>query len=205
MPVEFELPTRKVTPPGEFDYTQPETGGHFHSHDWVAFSRAVRDHRLANHIPISPQWEEELVDQMCRDNPKWPCRRIDAARHKRKGFSFAAAMGFLNFLKSWVLKHQGQYVSQEEAERRAAICARCDFNKPMSHGCGGCMTALLRAISTLKGGRKTSKDSELNACQICSCSNAVQVWMPIEPLVEAAPQDVRQTLSNISWCWKKLP
>ena len=67
------------------------------------------------------------------------------------------------------------FVSQEEAERRAAICRACIMNST-TPGCFGC-NGVRSLISKIKGSRTTDQDSELRQCGVCGCDNSVKVWI----------------------------
>ena len=207
MSLTYELSTVRETPPDGWRYTQKETGRKFSTYDWPTFENDIRSHRLANGIKLSPDWKEELQDELCKDNiekwgPNW-CRRYSTKKVKRKGFSFGAAISFLNFLWNWI-KAGGGYVEQEEAERRARICSTCEFNVELSSNCGACVSSLMSVVSKLRGGRKTSFDNKLHNCQVCSCVNKVSVHLPVEPQFAALSESVKETFKSIDYCWKKL-
>lgn len=107
-------------------------------------------------------------------------------------------MGFYRTMRG-VVKSGAQPVEQEEAERRAAICADCPRNIPIPP------CQLCRSTVNLVGhwliGKHTSKDEELKGCGVCGCSLATSVWVPVEPQREALTVDQKKILPQR--CWKK--
>ena len=106
----------------------------------------------------------------------------------------ADVVGFLDF----ALKNGFAQVSQEEAERRARICAMCPLNVPVS-GCTICDIArtMVDKASALLAGRTTEVDSKLQACAACGCQLKTKVHLDIK---------VPYRGDNFpSYCWQKEP
>ena len=108
-------------------------------------------------------------------------------------------------IKSFFLKvaswwKAGECVSQDEADRRAAICAGCELNQTaFLPGCPGC-TNMAAEVFKFIGGKKTASDAALKSCGHCGCQNSVIVWAPLDALVknetELPPVPAR--------CWKRM-
>jgi len=94
-------------------------------------------------------------------------------------------------------------VSQEEAERRALICRSCPNNGSLQFGCGACMSTVLQLLHAIIGKRKTSFDSELGACLVCSCSLKASVHVPTKVQQEGLPDSLKEEFKQIEWCWKR--
>ena len=96
-------------------------------------------------------------------------------------FQLAAMQSFLNVVGHWVagiLHGKEVFVSQEEAEKRAEICASCDLNVNIAGSCGACADRIARALAVI-GSRRTKLDEKLGACSICSCALRAAVHVPI--------------------------
>jgi hypothetical protein len=202
MPLEFELRNVNETPPNGFEYTQPESGRVFSDYTYDRFIKDIRDHRLGNGYPITPTWEEELQDEMCRKHPHWfpdHCKRIDSPKLRK--VSFASALSFLGMLSRWAFKG-AKFVPQEEAERRANICLTCPLNQPLQLGCGACQSTILQGISNLMGSHTTTLDEKLGACGICSCSLKVAVHFPLEAQQFSLTEQMKQEFKDLGYCWK---
>lgn len=93
-------------------------------------------------------------------------------------------------------------VDQDEANRRAAICAACPANVTPGN-CLSCANSGKAAaiVGVFVGERKTPYDATLQACQFCGCFNKVQVWFPLTDLQYGMSQEIRDQLP--SGCWKK--
>lgn len=84
---------------------------------------------------------------------------------------------FLGSVALWALKGF-KTVDQAEADRRAAICARCPSNKRVA-GCLSC-GGIRKMVDRLKGDRSTPFDNDLHACEECGCELKVKVWLPLD-------------------------
>lgn len=101
---------------------------------------------------------------------------------------------FLLAMTAWASKGL-RVVPQEEAVRRASICATCPYNVSTS-GCGGCRAALegLRS-SILK--ESTPLDDKLQACGVCSCDLKLLVHVPLDIAKKG-----KENLIFPKWCWQ---
>lgn len=203
MPLEYEIINHSESPPRGWTWTQPESGKTFHHYAREPFLNQIRDHRLSNGYTITADWKEELDDQLCRDNPDWfpkTCGRVGAKSGPRR-LSFAATISFLEMLGKWALSGS-PYVSQEEAEERASICASCPNNVSGDFGCGNCSAKVNQAISIIGGKRTTKLDDKLFSCGICSCQLKSAVHFPVSSQRDNLTDDMVSDFKKISFCWK---
>ncbi len=167
-------------------YAQPETGAVFTGFAYSLMRDKVIQHRRAMDIPFD---EVAFMDELCRQNTAIPCSGRVIPPGERH-MTIADVRRFLSSLSSW----DGSFVDQEEAERRATICAGCPMNVVV-HGCKGC-GGILKWVNEKLGGNVTSKDRALESCAVCGCFNAVSVWLPLEA------QNV-EGLEFPDHCWKQ--
>lgn len=88
-------------------------------------------------------------------------------------------------------------VEQEEAERRAAICAQCPKNREVS-GCLFCQHLFEEVMEKIEK-RKTRLDHRLKSCLGCKCILKAMVWYPPKVLRDTSPADAQYA----EGCWKK--
>jgi hypothetical protein len=101
-------------------------------------------------------------------------------------------------LVSWMAKGM-QFVPQEQANARAAVCANCPFNDE-PQGCTNCNMDTLRKLAEgLIGTRTTPHSSQLKACRVCSCQLAAKVWLPLRTLLDHMPDE--QVARLPAHCW----
>lgn len=173
-----------VTPPsGGFPYTQKETGYAFKEITLNNLLKVTKTHRIANNLPIGVNANAEIEDASCRELlQKYPnysgCvddHGLSAA--KPRGIGITQVLHFLQFL--WqVISKGAEPVSQEEANRRAEICAGCPNNIDI----GVCTTCKMKGLlKSLKKGN-TPHDSKLKVCSQCSCLNLAKIWWPVESM-----------------------
>jgi protein-arginine kinase activator protein McsA len=91
--------------------------------------------------------------------------------------------------------HEGQ-VSQEEADRRAAICAQCPKNtEKVTEFCIGCYArSLVSKVNDLLGSKRTAHDEKLKVCAMCHCDLKLKTWIPKSGVVD-------KTIDWPSHCW----
>lgn len=190
-----------LTPPsGAYPYRRSESGMSFRQVAFADLVKEVRDHCKANGFPIGPNFEAEVEDNSCRQllstYPNFEgCVGEDGSRPYTEGrkWHLADVRAFLNTMGR-LATSDDKFVNQEEAERRAEICARCPQNIQMPEclACGG-VTALVR---TIKGNRHTSRDNDLKICGACGCD--IQTKCHIS-------RDI-QMRDDVTWdsaCWMK--
>lgn len=197
----FALRNKMETPPGGWRFPRPDgsliTGG-----DVFDLAKKVSDYRIINNIPLGDP-ESEIQDFLCRQNPHPPCGPANRPQPKpgvkAKGVMVAR---FLNAMAQWMV--HGGHVEQEEAERRAEICAGCPWNTFLDDAaCFGCF-GLTEKVMKIIGNRKTRMDDSLRFCGLCGCSNAVSAFVPMDILARAHkldefPADVGGGVP----CWKR--
>lgn len=204
--IEFEMNT-SISPSGGWKIKHPVTGVEFKHYDYNAIRKSYTSHSIANNVMLCPDWEEEFISEMCKQNPHWgkSCIRTSMKNIEKRSLSLTAVLSFLNMMKNWALKSMSgkkAFVSQEEAERRADICASCPMNGELHFGCGACMAGVLSLIHSILGDRKTSRDNELGACLVCSCSLKAAIHIPVDVQQSGLPDHLKDDFKKIKHCWK---
>lgn len=184
-------------------YGKPISDGQFITGgDFPELVYRVGEFRIINNIPLGDP-EAEVNDWLCR-NTGAKCSPAKPAAGFAKPPSGAAIVRFLAAMAKWFVS--GDSVSQEEAERRAEICAGCRFNlPPADFSCFGCF-GLFARIAAIIGERKTRMNESLRFCGHCGCSLPVVVFTPIALLDRTHansdfPTDIGQGEQP---CWRKV-
>lgn len=205
MPIEFTIPDLNRTPPGGYEWTVAETGHTIAHYNWKAFREMVESHYLANGIELKQDWENYIIDEMCKK--KGPIWRKNCKRGiPRSGkLSLGAMLSFLRTMGNWaksLAQGQDPFVSQEEADRRSAICATCPHNIPITLGCGSCMAQISSGLQSILGGKTVKHGKECGSCGLCGCVINAAVWIPLEPQQSALNEETKEKFRNAPWCWK---
>jgi hypothetical protein len=188
---------KQVCPPGGFVHVELPSGVEFRHIVFEEILKRVRLFRIANGIPLPPGWQEEVEDAMCaRYEPSIWQYVIETPRTGKRSIRIGDVANFVRVVRAWMSEGR-QFVPQEEAERRAAICRACPERGDIE-GCTPCMK-LLETVTGLLGGRATKYDAELKGCSVCSCSNQVQVHIPLDVLQKGITPDM-QFPKQV--CWK---
>jgi hypothetical protein len=97
------------------------------------------------------------------------------------------------------------YVSQDEANRRARICASCPFKGDFVRQCGSLCGKLLETIKDFVTSRSTPYDGQLMSCRVCKCHCQAIVWVPLKyqtPHLSQHQKDQYAYAAQIHSCWK---
>ena len=200
--------SHSVIPPGKYRFTVPENGykieGLMNRGEWL---KAIRDHYISNNIPLPENYEAIADDQLCRQMPPGVCRYGDGtpARGMSPVLAAEAIIHGLESLKKAVeAKASGEpiYVAQEEANRRADICARC-WNNMTTSFCAGChaMYVISGLVSNIRGKRTTPVDDRLLTCGSCGCRTQAIVHFQKDILLSGEKPEI--TNDRPDWCWLK--
>lgn len=192
----FHIVNKMQTPNRSWVYKQPETGYVIRAIVWSDLLQKVRLHRLANGIPCNIGWEKEFENEVCelmKLSDRW-CQPVNEDGTVTRQVGFGDVVNFLKVLTAWLPKRE--WVSQEEADRRAAICAACPHNVEVA-GCSACQN-IVREITEFLGDRATGYDEKLKGCNVCGCSNRAQVHVPLDVLHKG----VSEKMQFPEACWK---
>lgn len=164
--------------------------------------------RINNNLDLGDP-SAEIQDYLCRQTPGPKCVPANPAK-PLPGVKASGGMvaRFISAMIAWMKSDQA--ISQEEADERSELCGSCSFNAPIDDlACFGCF-GILAKIAQVIGNRKTRLDSSLQHCSICGCSNAIQVWAPMDVLsrvhkFEDFPDNIGINDGNgvPVKCWKK--
>lgn len=180
------LKNKSVCPPDPlfFSYTHPETGHRSTAIDFYSWIEKCKDHRRANDLPIPSDFEEVAQDQLCSTLDS------DWCSYEKEGTWVnmrLALSDIVTVTKALLDSAVGNFVSQEEAERRAKICSMCHFNTNVG-GCGVCH----QLANLIAPGKTTSQDANLKSCAVCGCQLRAKNWIQLDTLrnnLQSARQD----------------
>ena len=204
-PQHYSMPTLDTTPPGSWRFLVKETGKWFRNYVALAdLISALRKHYTANELPIPADLQQQIIDQMCPDLPAGWCEfagHPTAESLLSRYLTFKDVLAGTKTLLSWQLQGRPR-VSKQEAEGRAAVCVRCQYNVQPG-GCPSCNSPLHQVVNAFVGGSKTNQDDNLRACKICGCSLKAKVWFPVDLIRENMPEGQQDLFPQ--WCWLARP
>lgn len=134
---------------------------------------------------------------------------IGEVRRTREQYRSGAKAAFLSWwkqspiaglLRGKVDRGEPVFVDQKEADRRAAICARCPHNiTPASKTWAQQWTdgGMLAAVEN----RKTAHHDQLAVCDVCSCELRASVWWLPDILITSM-KGMRFSQKFPAFCWK---
>jgi len=180
---------------GMWTYTQPETGVTIKDIHWGGFVKRLREHRLANDLPLHGGWVEELQDALCQQNKDLPCETVGAVTRYRTQEDvqrFVVTMLELNA--------SNELVSEEEQKRRIDICAVCPKNTTIG-GCKFC-SWLAEKTTALLAGRKIHRVAEVykRSCAACGCDITSKTAVPMAVL-KAVDEKIGDNPDYDEGCW----
>lgn len=181
----LRLRSPQETPPGYWRFPRHpgvDDGQFIYGGDIVDLTKKVLEYRVNNGLQLGNP-EEEIQDWLCRNTgaPCAPARpKSDVMPVKASGTAVAR---FLVAMASWLAS--SGVVTQEEADRRAEICAGCRWNVPIDDQiCFGCFSLTARIMQAI-GNRTTKFTDALEFCGKCGCSLKTTAWAPLEVLDKA--------------------
>src|ERR1700746_3802250 len=148
-------------PPGGWKFTEPLSGMLIYGGDYFDLREKVRKHREINLFVSGPELDRQVQEQICAgltaDARSRFCRECGPLINTGRTITLGDVKNFLAVAKAWV--KDPQFVSQDEANRRAEICAGCPKNVPIA-GCHTCRN-LVKLTVALIGHRSTPFDGKL--------------------------------------------
>lgn len=163
------------SPPGGWKYTVPETGMTIQAPYGKMLRKRVINHLLANSLPVPD--EEVLTDAICRESGHGGPYCGVAQPPPPEGvrlMTWSQAKRFISTIME--VARDRQFVSPEEAERRAAICAQCPALTSVS-GCRGCSSVFRQAAQFIRG-REVRFPKGKEFCGACGCYGPLKVLIP---------------------------
>lgn len=160
---------------------------------WPGVIRRVAKYRERAGLPPGNP-EAEVMEQACKRNPSH-CVRDDPTRAEmlKKVSLKGRILNFLASLRRMRDKTSIEFVDKPEADRRAAICAACPNNTPISEGCSSCKVALTEMRGDILG-RGRPIDSRLVGCVVTGEDLPTAIFLN-QPTIE------RPELPG--HCWRK--
>lgn len=196
-----KLLEQDTVPPGGWRYRVPETGFVIQAWSWAALVPKVVAHYQANATKPPPDLEDLVVKYACHTYAKCDEDGIPnrIARDVLKSLHVGDVIRFTQTVFD-ALK-RGEKISQDEANRRASICAGCQFNQ-QPDGCTGCNSSAVKAVvATISQAGRTPHDAQLKSCRFCGCFIQSLIWYPLATLQKFTDDTENQELPN--HCWKK--
>lgn len=197
----WRLPTSQ-SPPGEWQFRVPQTGQYFKGSNWPQLQEQLLAHYRASGYSPPEDLYGAVEEFICSNNPDYcdgDAPALKLALHQLS-HSFTNVLTGTRTLASWVAKGR-PYVSQQQAEDRAAVCVGCPFNTP-AESCSSCNKGVLKdAVMLVIGKKSTSRDAQLASCRICGCSIPAKLWLPLDSITDHMPLDRQAALPD--HCWVK--
>lgn len=189
------------SPPGGWKYTVPETGITITAPFWAVLKPRIIQHLTANRISVDDERMLQIENDACAETQppgswcqKRPPKPVEGALPH-------LTLGHLDrFLRSiWHTLVSRDFVSREEAERRAEICrTSCPLVTGGIGGCSGCYT-LLRATEKLVQSNPIQMDVEKDVCGACGCHIPLLVWCKNSALDKAAGEKMPKYQQGVCW------
>jgi hypothetical protein len=202
----LKLNSTSLVPPGGWKLVHPRSGATLVGGSYGDLVRNIRLHDRGNGWPTMT--EQEIQHTVCSaltDNSGncalyTPGEDPASAPAGRRRVTIDDAIRFAKVMQAGMLrKRDAAFVPQEEAERRAAICAVCPKNVTVL-GCTACRN-IVGWVSEVVGHKHTTYDGKLDGCEVCGCLLKVAVHVDLGIQVQGISEEMNQEFPD--WCWKK--
>ena len=187
---------------GGFRITDPATGVASFGLDFGMLVSNMSQVRRSNGVPIGIEFEDEVEQWCCRDNPA-ACTESDPDVPTRRNLTLADVINGTKVMAAFKLAGS-PIVDRTEAERRAVICKACPFNQIFSKPCAGICQELRDVVTSIVGAQGTQYDGYLNACSICGCFLMAAIWLPLDIQCKGVSDQMKRRFANVATgCWKQ--
>lgn len=203
------LKSTDISPPGGWRYKDPDTGFDYNQ-AYSSFSdlaaHVVR-YRAQNKLDPIPDLPNILSQWLCaQPNMERYCKNVFTKRtvgQYVRGLGAAAKMAGAS---------KKIYAPQEVAEKRAAICVNCEYNKP-SEDDSKARHYTDEYVQKIVGNRRTALDGKLFSCEICTCPLRSKVHISQKIVEESVTVSERYKLpsglpgldGDPIYCWQINP
>jgi hypothetical protein len=182
------------SPIGGWRYIHPTTEYRILGKSKEDLLTKVTDYAIANLLWV-PKWSD-IEEWLCSGKDLDPIGRAIMQR------DYCCNVGNVNrnardYIQGGIslVKGIGKYVSRVEAEKRAAICAKCPFNqRPENVDRIRSFTDKLAEMVVHK--LATTQDDKLFNCSVCSCNLRVKVHYPQNIVTDSLSEKVYNKLSE---------
>jgi hypothetical protein len=183
------------TPRGGWRFVDPVSGVPVSHPHHMAFLQKVSESRRSNGIPLTGNWEAEVLDEVCRQNPSIDCIDTDVPEIHMTADDVHRFLATVGEFKG------SELVSEEEHRRRADICLRCP--KMGDVNCKWCGWAAAK-ITELLAGRPIHRVAELHkkGCKACGCNLDTKTYYPLDVL-RAVDQKLGKEPEYWEECWMR--
>jgi len=194
--------TNRIPHGGSYVLNLPERGLVGSGMNFAAIVRSISEWRRANSIPVGLGFESEVEQALC-SKYEVECDDTVLSKPRKARLSLSTVLSGTKVLLAFKLAGS-PYVTQEEANRRAATCSMCAWNQDYTKPCGGACGGLKEIVSQIIGNKTTPYDDKLKSCGVCSCFAAAHIWLPLNILENGVSSDQREQFAAINNCWKKI-
>ena len=194
-------PKQSIIPPEGHHYVDTTTGTavRIEGHSYEDVAEKVLRHRLQNRVPPGNALQD-VYNYVCSTWPHF-CTQDEASPRKSANLPEHISRRTATWTGAFArTTGVDRGVSQQEAERRAAICAACPKNVRYELGvsCQSCVATTNQLSFVYRHGRSTSQDVALQACDVTSQHNRTAVWSTQLPALSETESN--QLPEN---CWRK--
>lgn len=164
----------------------------------------AKAYRRANGIPVGLGFEDEVEREVCAAYPAECIETDSRIPDRQRRYTFTDVIAGTKAMIAFKLAGS-PLVDQAEANRRAAICAKCPNNVSFVSGCNHFCGELKDIVLDLIGVKTTPHDVNLHSCAICGCYAQASVWVELGVQVQGLTDIQKlqfQTAKEQHGCWK---
>lgn len=196
----MSIPKENIVPPGGFHYEDKVQRFRVDGHSYQSVAEALLRYRLENKLPVGNPLKD-VLDYVCTNWPHF------CSPHNPPIHGGNASPAISSRISVWLsslyraartLGGSENFVTQAEADRRAAICRSCPHNVEWRHGCTGCLQGISTLGFTFRAGRTAAEEKALKGCDVIGQENATAVW--VRALPPASPSEYEALPKH---CWRK--
>ncbi len=192
-------PKEGIIPPGGFHYEDKIQHFRVEGSSYQSVAEAVLRYRLENKLNVGNPLKD-VLDYVCTNWPHFCSVHNPPINGGNANPSLASRVSvwMSGLYRAARTLPAGNFVTQEEASRRAKICEKCPLNKDWKTGCGSCLQSAVQLGYTFRAGRSVPNEKALGACEASGQENATAVW--VKGLTPLSPDEYSKLPAP---CWRK--
>lgn len=195
------FPKSSIVPPGGFHYVERHAGTEIklQAESVDTLAAVIEKYRLNNGFPLGNP-RQDVVNYICSNWPHFCTEQDQGSFIEGRPPGPQAALAIR--AAAWVTRlwniGANNFVKQDEAERRAAICLKCPMNQDFrAGGCSSCVQGTDRLAYVWLAGRKIKDGPAYKACRATGAHLQAAVF------ANQSPDMSGEEMSRLdSACWR---
>jgi hypothetical protein len=191
---------------GGYKLDLPDLGMVAYGTEFMMLMTNIKKYRLANAFPIGLGLEDEVEQEVCKKYP------TECSHCIPEMVPTAVKLTWSDVVQGTMIVARHRLgglslVDQGEANRRAAICAKCPWKAKVELPCSYFCGELAELVRVMIGAREITSSNETHkqGCAVCRCYIDAMAWVDLKTQQSVLPESKREMFREVAKtypCWK---